>query len=79
MLNSTQKDKIKRFLADKTMSNSVKEVLRESFLKSQGNTDVYTLAAERLAVILLDQGFKELSKFANQTEKEEIVKTQVGL
>ena len=71
MLNPTEKQKIKSFLADKVMSNAVKSVLMDSFLKNSKNTDVQTLAAERIALNLLDEGFKELNKYANKTERTE--------
>lgn len=79
MLNSTQKQKIKGFIADITMSNAVKGVLRETFLKNSGVNDVQTLAAERIAINLLEEGFKELRKYSFQTEKEEKDRVQVGL
>ena len=79
MLNQTAKNKIKGFLSDAVMSNAVKEVLREAFLKNSGVNDVQTLAAERIAINLLEEGFKELKKHSNQTEKEEKDRVQVGL
>jgi len=79
MLNQTQKQKIKGFIADKTMSNAVKEVLRESYMKKSGATDVNTLAAERIAINLLEEGFRELKKHSNETERDEKVANQIGL
>lgn len=81
MLNETQKHKIKGFMADEMMSNAVKYVLREVFLKERGNkdTDVQTLAAERLAIILLEEGFKELKKYSKETKQEPQEGANVGL
>lgn len=52
------------------MSGAVKEVLRETFLKNNGSKDVQTLAAERIAISLLDIGFNELRRFSQKTEQE---------
>jgi hypothetical protein len=79
MLDTTQQEKIKRFLADKIMSEAVKKVLREQFLKNHGTRDVQTLAAERLAISMLDMGFKELKKYANKAEQETKKEGNIGL
>ncbi len=79
MLNPTEQQKVRGFISDEVMSNAVKTVLREAFMKSQGNTDVQTLAAERIAIMLLDVGFKDLGKVANQSKKEEKPGNNVGL
>ena len=78
MLNLTEKNKIKGFLADEIMSNAVKNVLRESFLKDRKG-DVQMLASQMLAVNLLDEGFKELRKNANQVDRDIIEKEQIAL
>ena len=79
MLNLTEKSKIKNFMSDKIMSNAVKNVLREAFLKSQKTTDVQTLAAERMAINLLEEGFKELQKHSNKEKNERENVDNVGL
>ena len=61
------------------MSNAVKNVLREAFLKSQKTTDVQTLAAERMAINLLEEGFKELQKHSNKEKNERENVDNVGL
>lgn len=63
-------EKIKRFLADKVMSQSVRDVLTSSFLKNRGQRDVHTLAAERLAIDLLDSAWKELERIASAEPRE---------
>jgi len=61
------------------MSESVKAVMLKAFLKTSGNKDVQTLAAERIAIDLLEEAYRELNKYASQEEKEEKILTQVGL
>ena len=79
MLNLTEKIKIKAFLSDEIMFNAVTKVLRESFLKSSGTSDVQTLAAERIAINRLASGCKELKTYSNQVENEIKDKVQIGL
>lgn len=74
-----KQEKIKRFMSDKIMADAVKEVLREEFLKDHGTSDVQTLAAERIAINLLDIGFKELKKYSTKAEQEIKELKQVGL
>lgn len=78
-LNDTQKAKITRFLNDEQMSESVKEVLLNSFLKPRPNSDIYVLAASKIAIDLLGDAFKDLDKFRNETETEPKKGVQVGL
>ena len=78
MLNSNEKQKIKRFVSDVTMFKVVKDVLRESFLKDRKG-DVQILASQMLAVNMLDEGFKELGKEANKLEQEDKPKEQIAL
>lgn len=66
-MNDTQKAKISRFLADKVMSEAVYDVLRESFLKDK-TRDIHVLAASRLALDLLRDGWKELERILPDIE-----------
>lgn len=77
-MNESQIAKIKLFLKDKMMSSAVKEMLRERFLKSKGVTEVNYMAAQRLAIDLLEEGFKELEKL-NKDKKEPKIDYQIGL
>lgn len=79
MPDKTQQHKIKSFLADRIMTDAVKSVLRETFLKSSGAQEVQTLAAERMAINLLEEGFKELKKFSNKAQQEIKEAGNVGL
>lgn len=61
-MNETEINKVQRFINDPLMSGVVYGVLRDAFLKKRGPRDVQVLAAERLAVDLLDEGWQELLK-----------------
>lgn len=79
-MDSRQKEeKIKRFLSDTLMEESVLEVLRDSFLRKRPQSDVQMLAASRLALDFLEDGWKDLHKFKGEsgTQKKELA--QVGL
>ena len=78
-MNETQRAKIQRFLDDKIMSEAVKSVILGAFLKPSKKNDVQTLAAERIAIDLLEEGFKELNKYALEEKKEKAALSQVGL
>lgn len=69
MLNQTQKNKIRGFISDEMMSDAVRVVLEGTFKKKR-NDDVGTLAAQMMALNLLEEGFKELSRYLNETAKE---------
>ena len=75
-----KQEKIKKFMADKDLAGIIREVLTNSFLKtSKGDRDVQLLAASRIAIDLLDDGFKELEKISRQENEEEKQLKQVGL
>ena len=78
-MNDTQKEKIKRFVADKVLSESVQDVLLKSFLKPRNGQDIQLLAASRIAIDLLDEGFRELRNIAREETKPEKRLTQPGL
>ncbi len=61
------------------MSDAIYEVLSASFLKASKTDDVQTLAAERLAINLLQEGWKELKKLKSEAPREDKGSIQVGL
>ena len=69
MLDNNQVEKIKKFVADRAMNEAVRKVLTDSFLKTRGVTEVNFLAAQRIAIDLLEDGYKELNKIS-RTEKQ---------
>lgn len=58
------------FVSDKIMYDTVKTVIQNSFLKKSSSESVHTLAAERIAIDLLSDAFRELDKFAAQEQRE---------
>lgn len=71
-LTDIEKAKIYRLNEDPELLNGIKKVFLGAFLKRQGG-DVQVLAAARLAVDLLDDGFRDLEKIkpeGKRTSKE---------
>ena len=64
-----KEEKLKKFLADEQMVVVVKEVIREVFMRPREKTDVQTLAAERIAINLLEEAWRELQRYKASTEK----------
>lgn len=71
-------NKIRDFINDKEMADSVYRTLKHFFLKKRDTKDVTMLAVERLSAIFLEDAWKDLQKFGQQ-EKPEQIKKQVGL
>lgn len=74
-MNDFEIEKIKRFVSDKVMGDTIRKVLTMAFLKPQKNRDIYTLAASRIALDLLDEAWKELNKFS---ESQKDVQKELG-
>ena len=72
-------EKLRRFINDIGMSNAVYNVLLESFLKESKEKDVNTLAASRIAIDLLRQGWKDLDKFKQIKEVDSREGENIGL
>lgn len=53
---------IRRFVEDKATSTAVYEMIRSIFLRRRKMDDVQTLAAERLALFLLEDAIGELDR-----------------
>jgi hypothetical protein len=79
MIDETQKAQIQRFLEDADTANAVKSVLLDSFLKERKGQDVYVLAASRLAIDLLNEGWRELEKLRRENEDTNKSTRQVGV
>lgn len=63
---------------DKATSDTVKKVLMDTFLKPKEKMDVNILAAERLAINLLNEAFQEMEHL-REVDKEKINKSNIGL
>lgn len=68
---------IRRFLGDKEVKETVKNVLLRNFL-ARRDGDVHTLAAQTLAVQLLEDGFREMERY-KQEDKQEEKRVNVGM
>lgn len=79
MNEDIKKSKINRFLNDKVMEACVFEVVRDSFLQKKAPRDVYTMAAERIALDLLNEAWRELGKYKQADEVNQAGIKQVGL
>lgn len=79
MNEDIKKSKVERFVKDEAMMKAVFEVIQSSFLKSRGHADVQLLAAERLAVLLLDSAWKELLTYNVSEVNESPPLKQIGL
>lgn len=60
-LDNTQRAKVQHFLSDKVMADAVYQSIQSSFLAGHP-TDVYVLAASRLALDYLRTAWKDLEK-----------------
>jgi hypothetical protein len=71
--------RIVEFVKDETTMNAVYEVLRDSFLTGKGQRDIQMLAAERLAIDLLDNAWRDLQKYKVDDKSSSPSLKQVGL
>lgn len=78
-MNLTEQEKIKRFVSDETMSNAVHSVLLGAFLRPRKDNDVQILAASRIAIDLLEEGWKELKKLKDISQKDTEAPSQTAL
>lgn len=78
-MNQTQIEKLKRFIHDPVMSNAVYQTLLGTFLSDDISKDVYVLAASRLAVKFLNEGWKRLEKYKIATDETMDKSSNVGL
>lgn len=78
-METVKTEKIKRFLADKVMSDAVYEIVLGSFMKTNKTDDVHRLASSMLAIEKLGEAWKELQRFKIDTETTRQSSGQVGL
>lgn len=79
MNEQLKQEKVRKFLADAAMSEIVFQVLLQSFLKKRETDTVEMKAAERIAIDLLQEGWKELEKIKNQSQPVARSVAQVGM
>ena len=74
-----EKGKVSQFVGDVMMSDAVYQILLQSFLKKSTSSDVNMKAAERIAIDLLNDGWKDLEKVSTVKDKIPSRTGQVGL
>jgi len=74
-----QEAKIKQFANDRAMYHAVYGLMLNSFLKPRKGSDVYVLAASRLAIDFLNDSFKEIERLRSVDTKDTQKIGQVGL
>lgn len=70
-LNDTEKSKLILLSGDKTTLDGLKKLFLSEFLQRKISSGVHELAAAKLAVELLEDGFRKLENF-KEKEKEKI-------
>lgn len=79
-MNPDQQAKVKRFINDTLMSDTIRGILEQTILKPISSRDVNFLAAERIAVAVLREAWREFEKYKDSAEeKENKVQNNVGL
>lgn len=58
-----KESRIQKFIDDESTQQAVYSVIKDTFLAKKGQKDIQILAAERIAVDLLDDAWKELKKY----------------
>lgn len=79
MNEELKKEKLGRFLTDTIMVKCVYDVLIASFLKPHPLCDVNLLAASRLAIDLLQEGWEDLEKFTLKAPEQMDTQRNVGM
>ena len=73
-MDKSKIEKINKFLDDEALANAVYDILAASFLKKRERKDIYMVAAERIAIDLLEEGWKDLLKIKRTRSQGESVK-----
>ena len=71
MIDELIKEKIKQFLGDKAMAKAVRDELENEIKKRHGAKDVYVLAAERIALDVIDEAWLNMQRLKMDTEPTE--------
>ena len=73
-----KEEKLKRFANDDTMRSAVYDLLMKSFTAKKPVIDVNVLAAQRIAIDLLNDAWRELNSHKG-TEQRDTTGTQLGM
>lgn len=60
---------VRAFVRDVRLNKAVKDVLLSNFLRSRTNADVHILAAQTLAVQLLEDSWREMERYKSDVKK----------
>lgn len=74
-----EKAKITQFLNDKLLSETIFKVLRSIYTRKTAVNDVQTLAAERIAINLLEDALRELKSLQFIEERQDTRPTNPGI
>jgi len=77
-MTNAQREYVKRFVNDESMSKAVEEVMLDYFLAPSGTSDVQMLAVERLLLNKIPKVFAYLRNSIKETEEKGSV-TNIGL
>lgn len=79
ILDDHRLERIARFMMDKDTAEAVRDHITMTFLRKRSGDDVHIKAAERVAIDLLFEAWKELEKVQLQKEEDKREFKQVGL
>ena len=74
-MDAAKKERVARFLNDVMLSETIYNVLLQSFLKPRARQDVQLFAAARLAIDLLEEGWKDLNRYRSQPDSDVKIQT----
>lgn len=74
-----EKEQIKMFINNRAMSQSVYNVMLNTFLQVHENADIHVLAGQKIALELLIDTWKKMELLKNESGVEAPKKSQVGL
>lgn len=78
-MEELKRQKLINFANDPAMMEAVYDILLNNFLKEKSQYEVYTAAAERIAVDFLKKAWRELDGYRVSNKNEEKVNVNVGL
>lgn len=74
-MDNLEKEKLNQFANDTAMNRAVRKLIESAILKPKGNKDVNYLAAERVALDVVAEAWKDLDKFKPESDREDRVVT----
>ena len=74
-----KEEKIKRFIDDKLLQDAVYGIIMATFLKKKDYADVHVVAAQKIAIDLLQEAWKEMNLLDISTGGEQTSQSNVGL